>query len=1527
MDSTKDILAQSEQSINDLISTSDNIHQTTTETPSNSGNHAINSINSNVNNKLTADPPRERKVLSLIADPISYYEMGQRGAFGREGKFGPGGITVPRRTMSLTYTKRNSNSVDSNPVTFTSELTRGLTKEKQANTADVFQGSPTDGGADRNYQPSTSLYSSIGKNFDEISQNSSSSLQPIHEKAMSDAFEVKNSHHNRAHSYTPGAGDLSIPLEIPRRPTSSGPQFFEGQASTPASEDLANNGDHWQDFLEGYAQGKFDPVSIPKKPRRSSGKKSRDGSCRCSVPVSPLSECDSCSNVVISMSLTQAVLKEEEESLSESETTTDNGDGDDRDAEEGLGYSETSREVSFCGHAILQKDGEPLVVCDALKDWRFKKNPLVTNSPFVRFYAGAPLRTKDGHNVGTLCLIDSKPRCDFSESDRKQLRDFAMVVMRELELWADRLRLGVRNKMQKSIAEFSKFCLETQLAHENNASKRKESAWVGGRSSDCDPVMQQYFDKAVTLIRETLDVDIIYILEMPALSSRPITSTTSRPSNNDFLLNNSPPEPPTKRLKFLASSGLTISPDAINTPNTTSFLTHLMQTYSQGYIFQNALPPIPTLFPCDMHSGIVVPIYDNSRNAFGFLIALTKDLVRQFEEEERVYLGNFGVNVVSEVLKRRVIVADRAKGAFISSMSHELRTPLHGILASCELMAENPMNETQLELLKTIQRCGASLISILNNVLDYVKLESSQELNTALRYSKLSSPPQDGDVEDAVNSSEQQSDPSHHRHIRTDHARPKEKINLVKILEEVAESCVVGQQMASTIYGKGDRRFDVEEISVTSGQVRKQRVCELLGPNRKLAIDQNVEVIIDCEYRERGWWVMSKDGAVRQMLMNIVGNALKFTENGYVQLSLASVPSSYHTTVTSNGESERLHVLFTITDTGCGIDSDFLTTHLFEPFAQEDSLQVGTGLGLSIVKLLVEKMGGRLDVESEVNVGTRVKIWLNFEEASRADNSESEEEEEVSAREIREKERKSVLQKFSGKTVVFRNVDGKLREATERLQRDWFGVRNIIFGEESSVIDGDFIVINNDLDALKELLISDSGKEHKQKSSWFEASFTREEKDNSKSPIAFCTTLANHGRVSEAIERIQNEIEMSELTRQKKLDKSRKDGRRKVVVLSKPIGPHKMEAAILACFSPKEDVGANVSTSPHDEIHHYHDNGSSEDTQSPLETPILERTDPFDNYSQFRTIPLIRSSTMPHTPSSSSPPFAEKFLPIPDSRSRGSLTSLSSTSVPEINAFPSPSIPPKVDPRRPRVLVVEDNAVNRKILSSFLRKRGIDFEEAENGAIGVEKYRKALEQEDIEIDLNKGFDIVFMDIQMPVMNGNVATSEIRRIEKEYSERKERLKRKETVIRKFKIIPATTSFLLTSLSSTRFSPSFVNVTNDNNAADFDTIKPMQNRCLIFALTGLASDEDKDIAFESGVDEFLTKPVSLKTLDRVIKRWHDREEFNAQVPIVALSPSSNKDKTENGQQTMDDGEKRDAQEQEEFRKRGIVSMCDC
>jgi hypothetical protein len=93
----------------------------------------------------------------------------------------------------------------------------------------------------------------------------------------------------------------------------------------------------------------------------------------------------------------------------------------------GLDVAQTDRDIAFCAHAIMQD--EPLIVLDATKDPRFAANPIVTGEPFIRFYAGAPLVTTEGVKLGTFCVIDQRPRSNFSEDERKALQNFAMRAM------------------------------------------------------------------------------------------------------------------------------------------------------------------------------------------------------------------------------------------------------------------------------------------------------------------------------------------------------------------------------------------------------------------------------------------------------------------------------------------------------------------------------------------------------------------------------------------------------------------------------------------------------------------------------------------------------------------------------------------------------------------------------------------------------------------------------------------------------------------------------------------------------------------------------------------------------------------------------------------------------------------------------------------------------------------------------------------------------------------------------------------
>jgi signal transduction histidine kinase len=116
-------------------------------------------------------------------------------------------------------------------------------------------------------------------------------------------------------------------------------------------------------------------------------------------------------------------------------------------AHHGLEVQEIGRDPGLCASAILQN--EPWVVADARHDPRTLANPLVAGEFGLQFYAGMPLTTADGHNLGTLCVIDSEPR-EVSDGERDTLRDLARIVIDELELRLAALREEERLSQARS---------------------------------------------------------------------------------------------------------------------------------------------------------------------------------------------------------------------------------------------------------------------------------------------------------------------------------------------------------------------------------------------------------------------------------------------------------------------------------------------------------------------------------------------------------------------------------------------------------------------------------------------------------------------------------------------------------------------------------------------------------------------------------------------------------------------------------------------------------------------------------------------------------------------------------------------------------------------------------------------------------------------------------------------------------------------------------------------------------------------
>ena len=137
----------------------------------------------------------------------------------------------------------------------------------------------------------------------------------------------------------------------------------------------------------------------------------------------------------------------------------------------GVSISETSREVSFCAHAIMQQ--ELFIVADATKDDRFAGNPLVTSEPKIRFYAGAPLFTPGGHALGTLCVIDKVART-LRPDQKRALEILSRHVMTQLELRRHAHELARTNAERDGIREDLRK-VQTELAQLKNALNRRKT--------------------------------------------------------------------------------------------------------------------------------------------------------------------------------------------------------------------------------------------------------------------------------------------------------------------------------------------------------------------------------------------------------------------------------------------------------------------------------------------------------------------------------------------------------------------------------------------------------------------------------------------------------------------------------------------------------------------------------------------------------------------------------------------------------------------------------------------------------------------------------------------------------------------------------------------------------------------------------------------------------------------------------------------------------------------------------------------
>lgn len=240
--------------------------------------------------------------------------------------------------------------------------------------------------------------------------------------------------------------------------------------------------------------------------------------------------------------------------------------------------------------------------------------------------------------------------------------------------------------------------------------------------------------------------------------------------------------------------------------------------------------------------------------------------------------------------KEAAEAANEAKSLFLSIMSHEIRTPMNGFMGTLQLLERSELTEDQRELVDIAQSSAKSLLCLVNDILDYSRIESG----------KMPLNPVDFQL----------------------HVLIKETIDFFKV------------------------SADASALEVT-WQIHKEVPLNLKGDAFRL----------------------------KQVLSNLLGNAIKFTEKGYVKLDLLLVYE----------DKAHVKLQFIIKDSGLGISHEAID-HLFNRFHQLDSSSTrkygGSGLGLSICKGLVEKMGGEIWVESILGQGSSFYFTCILEKIS-----------------------------------------------------------------------------------------------------------------------------------------------------------------------------------------------------------------------------------------------------------------------------------------------------------------------------------------------------------------------------------------------------------------------------------------------------------------------------------------------------------------------------------------------------------------
>ncbi|KAJ5496706.1 hypothetical protein N7463_008693 [Penicillium fimorum] len=1084
-----------------------------------------------------------------------------------------------------------------------------------------------------------------------------------------------------------------------------------------------------------------------------------------------------------------------------------------------LGVSTLDLEWGVCPHAIRLFTGQDPsqildtenitanqtrnIIRDFTKEDFYKDRPYVLNWPFFRFYAEVPLYSPSGFVLGSYCVVDNKPRTIFGDEDVAALQEIADSISNHLEnsrivhyhrrsenlvkgltnfvkshskfdptgsstqgqieasakkLSSEDLRLiaipadvsgtldslptekdiGVYSSLdersstslnEKEVSTFSRnvasksnYTLPSSVSRTSDRVEPLPSSVEAAPESlvpENVPMAKRIagiFARASLLLRESLDLDGVVFLDAhrndPQFDSSGRhddwgalpnfeTGTTIAAGPSPWSIPNA--NSPKYAESYCGSLGQAIScrPANSNTNSndqvkvTEKLLHSLITQFPDGHIFNIESKSNPDS-PLDSASGnakictpdfetvrqisrrlahelpeakcvLFYPLWDwnKSRWLAGTLVWVNGSH-RPLGTEDLHYFKAFGDSITSEVSRIHWTASENSKFDFVTSISHELRSPLHGILASAELLHDIPLQTVHRDMVKMISTSGLTLLDTIDHLLDYCKI-NNLATTKSLNVTKS---------EDSTTT------------LVSD-------FSLDSLVEEVAVIIHTGRKAPVPVSSLAS---DTATTTPSS-----QSISHITRDGDELSVIINIE-------QSGSWDIRSVAGAWRRIVMNLLGNAIKWTQTGLIEVSLSQAAAQ------TKAEPRLIHLR--VTDTGRGIAQDFLKNSAFSPFAQEDALSDGVGLGLSVVHKLVTFLGGHLKIKSENGVGTQVDVYIP---AQHAKDHVPKLFDDTSSLGIQKHKYplKACLVGFNGCPDLKETPTGILTSDAKRMlsvqstlanvfrvQLGW----NIALADSLEKGEGEIAVIE---EAKFQAMLNEQSPS------------TMNTGQNFKFFIVLGSTTSSLGP----------SLPLN------------------AVLMSQPYGPlkiHETARRIMDLHNQIAIIEAPVAVPP-------------------TSHAILpsEPTTP--------TLPEISKDP-------SQQPLVELVCPSPPVR--GSLI-LSNGQMNDMH-----------------VLIVDDNDINLKILATFMRKLGCSYDTASNGLIALEQVESS----------SRRYDLILMDLSMPVMDGLVSTSKIRQHEKNHG-----------------------------------------------------LQPSR----IMAVTGVASDTMQQAAAIAGVDDYLVKPLSLRKLKMLIE----------------------------------------------------------